>query len=123
MLINGDYVLYNTDGLAYGYILDFDDAQRWLLTPNEDGEYIITNKNTGRSLDVANNSKTSGAPVIVYDTSGDANQRWIFEKQEDGTYLIKSVHSGLYLSISSDGTAVHAEVNESLKQNWKISVY
>lgn len=119
----GDYSLYSTDGLAYGYIKDNPDALYWSLTPNEDGEYIITSLATGKSLDVANNSKTSGDPIIVYDTSGDANQRWIFEKQEDGTYLIKSVHSGLYLSIGSDNTVIHAELNESYKQNWIVSVY
>ena len=115
--------LYSTDGLAYGYILDNYNALRWILTPNTNGEYIITSRATGKSLDVANNSKTSGDPIIVYDTSGDANQRWIFEKQEDGTYLIKSVHSGLYLSIGSDNTVIHAELNESYKQNWIVSVY
>ncbi|MBQ7875889.1 MAG: RICIN domain-containing protein [Clostridia bacterium] len=122
---NNGAALYDyADGLFYGYVDDgTPGAISWLLTPNADGEYIITNVNTGKSLDVANNSKTSGDPIITYATSGDANQRWTFEKQEDGTYLIKSVHSGLYLSISSDGTVVQAELNESLKQNWKISVY
>ncbi len=118
----GDLSLYSTDGLAYGYIKDNYDALCWALTPNEDGEYVITNKNTNKSLDVANNSKTSGDPIIVYNTSGDPNQRWTFEKQNDGTYLIKSVHSSLYLSIGSDGTVVHAELNESYKQNWVVSV-
>lgn len=120
---NDEGGLYSSDGLAYGYILDNEAALRWALTPNTDGEYIITSLATGKSLDVANNSKTSGDPIIVYDTSGDANQRWTFEKQDDGTYLIKSVHSGLYLSISSDNTVIHAELNESLKQNWTVSVY
>lgn len=122
-LINSDLALYSTDGLAYGYITDNDDALRWSLTPNEDGEYVITSKNTGKSLDVANNSKTSGDPIIVYDTSSDPNQRWTFEKQADGTYLIKSVHSELYLSIGADGSVIHAELNSSYKQNWTVSVY
>ncbi len=122
-IANDEGSLYSSDGLAYGYILDNEAALRWALTPNTDGEYIITSLATGKSLDVANNSKTSGDPIIVYDTSGDANQRWIFEKQSDGTYLIKSVHSGLYLSIGPDNIVIHAELNESLKQNWTVSVY
>lgn len=118
-----DLSLYSTDGLAYGYITDNADALYWSLTPNEEGEYVITNKNTNKSLDVANNSKTSGDPIIVYNTSSDPNQCWTLEKQSDGTYLIKSVHSGLYLSIGSDGTVIHAELNESYKQNWDLDAY
>ncbi len=105
------------------FTLSDENSNLWVLTPNSDGEYIITNKNTNKSLDVANNSKTSGDPIITYTTSGDANQRWIFEKQYDGTYLIKSVHSGLYLSIGSDNTVIHAELNESLKQNWTLTPF
>lgn len=123
LAINGGALYDRADGLFYGYVNDGDPfAPCWLLTPNADGEYIITNVNTNKSLDVANNSKTSGDPIITYKTSGDANQRWIFEKQEDGTYLIKSVHSGLYLSII-DNTLVHAELNNAYKQNWTVSVY
>ncbi len=117
---NSNLTLYNTDGLAYGYITDNDDARLWSLVPNEDGEYIITNKFTGKSLDVANNSKTSGDPIITYDTSGDPNQRWTLEKQEDGSYLIKSVHSSLYLSVS-DGAVIHAELNQIYKQGWTLT--
>lgn len=120
---NGGALYDRADGLFYGYVNDGDPfAPCWLLTPNADGEYIITNVNTNKSLDVANNSKTSGDPIITYKTSGDANQRWIFEKQADGTYLIKSVHSNLYLSII-DNTLVHAELNNAYKQNWSVSVY
>ncbi len=122
-LINNGGALYDlTDGLRLAYINDCNDDM-WSLTPNSDGEYIITNKSTGKSLDVANNSKTSGDPIITYATSGDANQRWTFEKQEDGTYLIKSVHSGLYLSVTNDGKVVHAHLNQDYKQNWNVSVY
>lgn len=107
---------------AATFTLTDEDSRQWILTPNTDGEYIITNIVTEKSLDVANNSKASGDPIITYKTSGDANQRWIFEKQTDGTYLIKSVHSELYLSVS-DGNLIHAELNESFKQNWIVSVY
>lgn len=122
--INGGGTLYDT-GIHFscGEVFDYTEAELWSLTPNEDGEYIITSLATGKSLDVANNSTTSGDPIIVYDTSGDPNQCWIFEKQSDGTYLIKSVHSGLYLSIASDGSVIQAELNTSYKQNWTLSVY
>lgn len=100
-----------------------DEGYAWILTPDKNAEYIITNKSTDKSLDVANNSKVSGDPVITYKTSGDANQRWLFEKQSDGTYLIKSVHSSLYLSLNSENNLIQSELNPSLKQSWTVSVF
>ncbi|MBQ8540615.1 MAG: RICIN domain-containing protein [Clostridia bacterium] len=104
------------------FALADEDSCQWILTSNTDGEYIITNMGTNKSLDVANNSKTSGDPIITYATSGDPNQRWTFEKQEDNTYLIKSVHSNLYLSVS-DGKLIHTELNEAYKQNWTLASF
>lgn len=124
-LSSDNLFLFNDSSLSASIVdLDApDESYAWILTPNKNAEYIITNKSTGKSLDVANNSKTSGDPVITYKTSGDANQRWIFEKQSDGTYLIKSVHSSLYLSVNAENTIVQSELNSSLKQNWKLSVF
>ncbi len=117
-------VLYDGDLLSANVSpLSSSDEYAWSLTPDKNAEYIITNSKTGKSLDVANNSKTSGDSVITYKTSGDANQRWTFEKQSDGTYLIKSVHSSLYLSLDSDNNVIQSELNPSLKQNWTISVF
>ncbi len=106
---------------AGGFILADEESSEWLLTPNENGEYIITNAKTSKSLDVANNSTTSGDPVITYDTSSDPNQRWIFERQADGTYLIKSVHSSLYLSVvtsAEPGELIQSELNEAYQQHY-----
>lgn len=121
----GGFNLLNSDSLSADNSAsdDFSDEYAWILSPDKNAEYIITNKSTDKSLDVANNSKTSNDPVITYKTSGDANQRWTFEKQSDGTYLIKSVHSSLYLSLDSDNNVIQSELNPSLKQNWTISVF
>ena len=102
------------------FSLSDENTNVWTLTPNENGEYTITNHKTNKSLDVANNSKASGDPVITYATSGDPNQRWTFEKQADGIYLIKSVHSGLYLSVK-DSTLIQSELNASYKQGWTLT--
>ena len=106
---------------ADGFTLSDNNNSLWEFIPNENGEYVITNKETQKSLDVANQSKTSGDPIITYQTSGNANQRWTIEKQDDGTYLIKSVHSSLYLTVSDSGL-IQAEKNQSYKQKWAISV-
>lgn len=111
--------LYLTDGDA---LTASSTEDLWALVPTEEGSYIITNKATGKSLDVANNSKTSGDPVITYKTSGDDNQCWVFEKQPDGTYLIRSVHSSLYLTITNDNNIVQAELGSDAKQCWTVSI-
>lgn len=117
----GSMFLMERNGLTMGITFDNPNPIYWSLTANEDGEYIITSLAAGKSLDVANNSKTSGDIVITYATSGDANQRWTLEKQDDGTYMIKSVHSGLYLS-TNGASIFQAEKNQSYKQKWQISV-
>lgn len=75
--------------------------------------YAVNTKNGGRSMDVANNSTTSGDPIITYSSSSDDNQRWIFEKQPDSSYKIKSVSSGLYLTVTDGKNLVQTE-NASL---------
>lgn len=98
---------------------DGSNAQCWILTPNSDAEYIVTNAKTGKSLDVANNSTAVGDPIITYQTSGDDNQRWLFVKKDDGTYLIKSVHSSLCLTVSG-GKTVQTEADSA--QSWVLTV-
>ncbi|MCH5186853.1 MAG: RICIN domain-containing protein [Oscillospiraceae bacterium] len=88
--------------------LSGEDDQKWSLVPNAGGFYYVQTKEGMRSIDVANNSKTDGDPLITYDHSGDDNQCWIFEKQEDGGYKIKSVHSELYIKALPDGSIVHS---------------
>lgn len=117
----GNLALSNSDSLK-AEAISGSDAQKWILTPDSDAEYIITNAETGKSLDVANNSTTPGDPIITYQTSGDDNQRWVFEKNDDGTYLIRSVHSNLYLTISEDNTIIHAERDENAKQTWTLTI-
>lgn len=116
----GEYYLSDSETLKVEKASDSSE-QKWILTPDSDGEYIITNADTAKSLDVANNSTTSGDPIITYQTSGDANQCWIFEINEDGTYFIKSVHSSLYLTVSDDNTIVHAELGEGQNQSWRVT--
>lgn len=101
---------YSVDQNALGFsALTGADDQQWTLVPEANGNYAVNTKNGGRSMDVANNSTTSGDPIITYTSSTDDNQRWIFEKQADGGYKIKSVSSGLYLDVDSDG-AVQTEI-------------
>ncbi len=118
--LNGKLLSDTTElSLSSGSITE---SEQWLLTANDNGEYTITNKQTGKSLDVANNSKASGDPVITYTTSSDANQRWVFEKQADNTYLIKSVHSDLYLAKTSNGdNIVHSAIGDAMT-SWTVEI-
>lgn len=101
---------YSTDANALtAKNADSSESQLWALVPTTKGTYAVNTKNGGRSIDVANNSTTSGDPIITYASSEDDNQRWVFEKQEDGGYKVKSVHSELYLTVNADGSVTQTE--------------
>ncbi|MCD8049594.1 MAG: RICIN domain-containing protein [Clostridia bacterium] len=114
-LSSGSSYLTGGDSLTVS-ASDSSDAQKWVLSSDEYGQYIITNVSTEKSLDVANNSTTAGDPIITYATSGDPNQCWMLQKNDDGTYLIQSVHSSLYLAIDGD-SIVHSETGT----HWTIT--
>lgn len=47
--------------------------------------YIVTNRNSGKCLDVSGGSTADGADVIQYTCNGGANQRWRIEDQANDT--------------------------------------
>lgn len=96
-------------------------SQKWALADAGNGEYFITNVQTGLNVDVSGQSLTAGDPIITWQASTDANQRWTLDEQSDGTFRIKSVHSALYLTIASDNTLVQDYAGSASTQNWTIT--
>ncbi len=96
-------------------------SQKWTLADAGNGEYFITNLQTGLNVDVSGQSLTAGDPIITWQASTDANQRWTLDEQSDGTFRIKSVHSSLYLTIASDNTLVQDYAGSASTQNWTIT--
>jgi hypothetical protein len=61
--------------------------------------YHITNKSSGKCLDVEAWRRTPGGIIIQHAYHGGANQLWRLERADDPFYYIRSVHSQLYLTV------------------------
>ncbi|MGM9551063.1 MAG: RICIN domain-containing protein [Clostridia bacterium] len=117
----GDKSLTDQGSLKMGENVVSDNTM-WTLEEVTKDVYVITNRATGKSLDVNARSLEEGGSIITYTTNRDANQKWILEAQGDGTYMIKSVHSSLYLTVKDDGSLMQMGKNDNLSQKWTITV-
>ena len=111
----------------YNNVLD--DSQVFVVNYLGDGYYKITNKHSGKSLDVANGGMKSGTNVWQYDYTGDNAQKWIIKESGDGKYFnIVSAKNGLYLDVD-DGIAENCRnirtysYNNTNAQKWKFVAF
>lgn len=98
------------------------DNQKFKITPIEDGYYKIENLQSGKVLDIANNSTKVRANVRPYTWNGTSAQLWKFIPDGEGGYYLKS-KSGMILDISNgvfqDNTNVQTyTMNGSQAQRW-----
>lgn len=66
------------------------DAQYWIFTRYSDGSYKITNKATGKVLDVYAASRAPGANVGLYASNDTNAQRWYIYKNKNGSYSLRA---------------------------------
>ena len=76
-----------------------------------DGTYSIQNVNSGKGLDVVNESTDDGANVQQYEYWGGSNQQWNVEDTGDG-YRIENVNSGKVLDVAGQSTDDGANVQQ-----------
>jgi uncharacterized protein (TIGR03437 family) len=62
--------------------------------------FQISNKLSGKVLDVANRSTGNGALIQQYDFNGGSNQQWTFAPVGNGSYAIVNVGSGKALDVA-----------------------
>jgi hypothetical protein len=103
--LDGTLIVANRTALSQG---DIAGAVRVLSNNQPQTTFKIINVNSGKCLDVANWSRSNGAPVNQFDCHGGANQRWYFWTVPGTTsQLIINDWSGQCLDIpgwsSSDG--------------------
>lgn len=78
------------------------ELQQWKFVKTGD-YYKIVNRKTGMALNVQNESRDGGTPIIQWDAKApNENQQWTLEKKGDN-YAIKARHSGLVLDVA-DGS-------------------
>lgn len=79
-----------------------------LLTPStpplDDGDYTLTNNNSGLVLDDPGSSTSSGMQIVQENANGGMDQEWFFSSQGNGYYVILNVSSGLLLA-DTNGSA------------------
>ncbi|WP_087943103.1 RICIN domain-containing protein [Clostridium cellulovorans] len=89
------------------------------------GTYKLINRESGKALDVYNNSTENGADVIQWSDNGQENQRWNIVDLGNGYYNVVNVHSGKFLDVDNKSTADGANVlqwssNGGYNQQWQI---
>jgi len=83
-------------------------------------------KNSGKCLDVAGISTTSGALVHQWDCWGGPNQKWQFIPTDDGSFEIESMNSFLALTIGQTPTtslgavSIQWPYSGTMNQRWKL---
>ncbi|GLR12248.1 hypothetical protein GCM10007907_10380 [Chitinimonas prasina] len=81
--------------------------QRWKLTRNAEGYYVIASAATGLALDVANGATLAGSEVIVWPVHGGANQQFCPRASGSGYQLVsRGANLPLAAASENDGAAV-----------------
>ncbi|WP_329339599.1 family 43 glycosylhydrolase [Streptomyces sp. NBC_00663] len=74
--------------------------------------YTITNRNSGKCLDVAGSSTADGANVQQYTCNGGNNQKWRTEDQGDDTSRLVNVATGKVLDTADCSSADGADLRQ-----------
>ncbi|MBQ8798463.1 MAG: endo-1,4-beta-xylanase [Lachnospiraceae bacterium] len=88
-------------------------------------KYKLTNRNSGKVLDVQYGSKDNGANVLQYTDEGNANQKWYLIPTGDGYYTIKNAYTEKLVDVSgkskeNGGDVIQYQSNGGTNQQWKI---
>jgi len=96
-----------TNGVADGYSSCYGYTHVVTVWRNFDvnTKYRITNRQTGKVVEVAGSSKSGGAAVQQRTYAGSANQQWTITQISTGKYKIVNVNSGLALDLTGGSTA------------------
>ena len=84
--------------------------------PIANGTYRLVNRNSGKAMDVANQSTANGADIFQWTYNGGNNQRWNITHLGNNQYKIIGVQSAKALEVTSGSTADGAQI-----QIWSYS--
>lgn len=90
-----------------------EDNQLWSIRSAGENSYRITNKCSGKALDVILASEANGANLHQWDYAGGESQQWYFEGQDDAV-VIKSAKSGRCIDIAG----MNADLDGAALQLW-----
>ena len=100
-------------------------AQKWQISSDGNGAYIITSLLSRKALDVAGALTNNGANVQQYVLNWSCAQRWRVIWNDDGTYTFYSVCSNKVLDVAgmNDKTGTNVQIydyNGTSAQRWKL---
>jgi hypothetical protein len=90
-----------------------------------DGSYVITNSQTGLTLDDYRFSKTAGAFMDMWPATGGSNQTWTLTNLGNNYVELSNANSGLALDVYQGSTAAGAKIDQWYwsdfsNQIWKV---
>ncbi|ONK16034.1 RICIN domain-containing protein [Streptomyces sp. MP131-18] len=91
-------------GCRHGTILPVADV------PGSVPAYRLTNRNSGKVMDVTSASTADNAEVKQWTWNGGGNQQWVFQDTGDGYFRIVNQNSGKCLDVASGSTADGANI-------------
>ena len=132
--INDAYAIQRLSGTGTGLTLSTTNASgrdqlrySWGLdgAPAPTG-YRVTNRNSGRVMDVVAQSTANNAEVKQYAWNGGTNQQWRFEDAGGGYVRIVNVNSGKCLDVAGASTADGANIIQytcgpNTNQQWQMA--
>jgi len=90
------------------------------------GNYRITNRNSGKVLDVSQQSLTNGALIHQWESVGTNSQKWKLTNIGNGTYTLTNLNSSknldVYQQSTADNIAIHQwDAGTGNSQKWEIA--
>ncbi|RYY32843.1 MAG: hypothetical protein EOP46_17985, partial [Sphingobacteriaceae bacterium] len=74
--------------------------------------YKITNRNSGKALDVFQQLTTNGAIIHQWDYASATSQKWVVTSTGSGSYTIKNVNSNKNLDVYQQSTADNVQIHQ-----------
>lgn len=94
-------VVYNGSNVLLGATAQATNSQIWVFERQSSGAYKITNKSSGKVIDLSNASVNNGSNIQTYTSNNSDAQRWNLFEIVPGKYVISSViRSAKVLDIS-----------------------
>lgn len=101
---------YLTSDLTQNAKNSTDESAQWVLTNIENEYYIVTNRLTGKNLNIAGHNTNVGAHVITYAPGTAGNEQFSFEETAFGTIITSRINKNL-LTYENNGLYMTKKVN------------
>jgi hypothetical protein len=101
------------------------DTATGTVTGNPPTYYRVTNRNSGKVMDLVSSSTANNAEVKQYAWNGGRNQRWEFQEAGGGYYRIINQNSGKCVDVAAGSTADGANIIQytcgaGTNQQWRL---